>query len=469
LERARVLRAEEGLGVIAATSRNGHAKVQRTPVVRCAIYTRQSVSDGKDQEFSSLDAQREAAESYIQSQRGRGWIVLPRRYDDGNASGATAERPALQRLLDDVDAGLIDCVVVYKIDRLSRSIADFVALMARFDDRGVAFTAVTQQFDTTSSVGRLTLNLLTCFAQFERETIAERTRDKMHAARKRGKWTGGPPPLGYDVHPDGGKILVNESEAEQVRAIFDLYLDVGTFAATAKTLSDRRWTTKAWTTKGGRERTGARFTRTNLRALLSNPIYIGKTRLKGELFEGEHEAIVERGTFDAAQAMILKNRTTGAGGHRRGRGSALLAGLLRCASCDASMSLAHTTRRGRRYEYYVCRTTRTEGWAACETKSVRAHEIERLVVDQIRAIGKDAALRAEVLAVVREQAADVDEADLERALRLFEPVWEALHAKEQQRVLALLIERIDYDAAAGTVGFVFRPSGIQALAGEGQA
>ncbi len=455
--------------MIAATAHNGQAKVQRAPVVRCAIYTRQSVSDGKDQEFSSLDAQREAAENYILSQRGRSWKVLPDRYDDGNASGANADRSALQQLLDDVDAGLIDCVVVYKIDRLSRSIADFVTMMARFDEKGVAFTAVTQQFDTTTSVGRLTLNLLTCFAQFERETIAERTRDKIHAARKRGKWTGGPPPLGYDVHPDGGKIVVNEDEAKRARAIFALYLEVGTLTGTARALNAKGWTTKAWTTKAGVEREGRRFTKTNLRSLLINPVYIGKTRLNGEVYDGDHDAIVKPAIFDNVQALLADNAPTGTGSRRRCSGSALLARLLRCAPCDASMSATHTTKRGRRYGYYVCRTTRTDGWAACPTKSVPAAEIERLVVDQIRAIGKDEGLLAQVLAAARAEAPTVDEPDLRRALALFDPVWDALHAKEQARVLTLLIERVDYDGAAGTVEIAFRPTGIQALAEEVEA
>jgi site-specific DNA recombinase len=192
--------------------------------VRCAIYTRKSTEEGLDQEFNSLDAQREAAEAFVRSQRHQGWMLLPERYDDGGFSGGNLDRPALQRLLDDIEAGCINCVVVYKVDRLSRSLLDFARLMDRFDQRSVSFVAVTQQLNTTTSLGRLTLNILLSFAQFEREIIGERTRDKMTAARRKGKWIGGTPVLGYDVAPNGGRLVINEGEAEQVREIFRLYM-----------------------------------------------------------------------------------------------------------------------------------------------------------------------------------------------------------------------------------------------------
>ncbi len=455
--------------MIARAATNGKAKVQRVPVVRCAaIYTRKSTDEGLDKDFNSLDAQYEACASYIESQRHDGWSLLPERFDDGGYTGANDRRPGLQSLLALIDAGRVQVVVVHRIDRLSRSLADFVRLMAMFEDKGVAFVSVTQQFSTGTPVGRLTLNLLSCFAEFEREMISERTRDKIHAARKRGKWTGGPPPLGYDVAPEGGKIVVNESEAKQVRAIFNLYLKVGTLTGTAKALNQKGWTTKAWTTRDGNERPGRRFTKSNLRALLSNPINIGKTRLNGEVYDGDHDAIVKPAIFDKVQALLADNAPTGTGSRRRRSGSALLAKLLRCGPCDASMGVTHTTKRERRYRYYICRTTRTDGYGACPTKSVPAAEIERLVVEQIRAIGKDEGLLAQVLEAARSQAPTVDEADLRRALALFDPVWDALHAKEQARVLTLLIERVDYDGDAGTVEIAFRATGIQALAEEVQ-
>jgi site-specific DNA recombinase len=271
------------------------------------------------------------------------------------------------------------------------------------------------------------------------------------------------------VHPEGGKILVNEAEAKRVRAIFALYLEIGTLTGTVAALNQRGWTTKAWTTKAGKVREGRRWTKASLRSLLSNPIYVGKMRLKDEVHEGEHHEIIDMSVYQEVQAVPAANASSGAGRLRRGPGRALLAGLLRCAPCDAAMTATHTTKRGRRYRYYVCRTTRTEGWGACTTKSVPAHEIERLVVDQIRAIGKDAALVAQVLASARGQAPGVDEADLRRALALFDPVWEALHAQERARVLHLLLDRVVYDREAGTVEVAFRPTGIRALAEETEA
>src|SRR6266704_5056145 len=219
--------------------------------VRCAIYTRKSTEEGLSQEFNSLDAQREAAESYIQSQRGLGWKLIATRYDDGGFSGGNLDRPALQQLLADVDAGLVDCILVYKVDRLSRSLLDFARIMERFDQRNVSFVSITQQFNTTSSLGRLTLNILLSFAQFEREIIGERTRDKLAAARRKGKWIGGTPPLGYDVAPQGGQLVVNPQEAEQVRNIFKLYLNYDSVIGVVQRLRQNGWTTKQWMTRSG--------------------------------------------------------------------------------------------------------------------------------------------------------------------------------------------------------------------------
>ena len=436
----------------------------RPPTVRVALYTRQSVSDERD-EFSSLDAQRESAEAYVKSQRDRGWVLSPARYDDANLSGTRTDRPALARLLADVEDRLVDCVVVYKIDRLSRSIADFVRMMDVFDRHGVAFASVTQQFDTSTSVGRLTLNLLTCFAQFEREQISERTKDKVCAARKRGRWTGGPPPLGYDLAPEGGRIVVNAAEAKRVQAIFDLYLSTGSLTATVQALNDRGWKTKTWTTRKDRVQQGRPWTKYTLRSLLTNPVYVGQVRLGTQVHDGQHDGIVPQDTFDRVQATLADRASPG--GQQGGRtGTALLSGLLHCAPCDAAMSPTHTKRRGKAYRYYVCRHTRSQGWAACASPSVAAHGIEALVIEQIRAIGRDKAVQTAVLDAVKAQGASVEPAELRRVLTLFDPLWDILHAQEQQRILHLLVERVAYDGAAGTAAVTFRPVGIRTLAGE---
>jgi DNA invertase Pin-like site-specific DNA recombinase len=240
--------------------------------VRCAIYTRKSTEEGLDQEFNSLDAQRASSEAFIQSQVQAGWVCLPQAYDDGGYTGANMERPALQRLLADIDAGVIDAVVCYKLDRLSRSLLDFAKMMERFEQRGIAFVSITQQFNSATSMGRLVLNMLLSFAQFEREIIGERTRDKIAAARRQGKWVGGVPLLGFDLDSATRKRVVNAAEAKQVQAIFDLYLQHEGLVPVVRELTRRGWNTKRWTTRKGHERGGMPFTKTALQQLLTNVV-----------------------------------------------------------------------------------------------------------------------------------------------------------------------------------------------------
>ena len=365
--------------------------------VRCAIYTRKSTDEGLEQEFSSLAAQREAAEAFIASQKHEGWKLLPERYDDGGYSGGSMERPALKRLLADVDAGRIDCVIVYKVDRLSRSLLDFAKLVDLFDKRSVSFVAVTQQFNTSHSLGRLTLNILLSFAQFERETTAERTRDKAHAAKRKGKWIGGHIPLGYDVAPGGGKLVVNEDEAARVRSIFELYLETRSVMQTVETINGRGWRTKAWTTQEGRERTGNVFTKSILHRLLINPIYIGQVTLGEERFDGEHDAIIEKKVWERVQALRRRNGRTN-GREVKNKYGALLRGLLYCEPCGAAMIHTYTAKGSRRYRYYVCLTAQKQGWNACSTKSVNAQAIEDAVVERVQALSRDRRLAERTVA-----------------------------------------------------------------------
>lgn len=238
--------------------------------IRCAIYTRKSTEEGLQQEFNSLDAQRESSEAFIKSQAQEGWICLEGRYDDGGYSGGNTDRPALQRLLKEIEAGNIDCVVVYKVDRLSRSLLDFAKMMEVFERNKISFVSVTQQFNTTHSMGRLTLNILLSFAQFEREIISERTRDKIAATRRKGKWTGGHPLLGFDIDPRGSKLVVNELEAIQIRKIFELYLEHRSLIAALREVDERGWKTKVWTTKAGRRKGGRPFNKAVLHHHLTN-------------------------------------------------------------------------------------------------------------------------------------------------------------------------------------------------------
>jgi len=392
-------------------------------LTRCAIYTRKSSEEGLEQEFNSLDAQRESAEAFITSQKAEGWVCLSDRYDDGGYTGGNMERPAVKRLMTEIDAGKIDCVVVYKVDRLSRSLLDFARMMEAFDKHNVSFVSVTQQFNTATSMGRLVLNVLLSFAQFEREIIGERIRDKKAAQSRRGKWPGGAPVLGYDVDRSGPspKLVVNSAEAARIRQMFQSYLDLGSLLAVVRDLTHRGWHNKKWTTKAGRVRGGLPFDKSSLHGLLTNPIYMGKIRYKRELHPGEHEAIVEPEVFAKVGAMLRYNGRSG-GIEVRNRYGALLKRLLYCAACGKAMVHTFSSKRGRQYRYYTCVQAIKKGWDTCPSKSVPAGEIEQVVVDQIRGIGRDPALLAEVLkqanVEVEEDLAAVktEKRDLEREL-----------------------------------------------------
>ncbi len=371
-------------------------------LIRCAIYTRKSTEEGLEQEFNSLDAQRESGEAFIRSQAGEGWALNPERYDDGGFTGGNTDRPALRRLLADIEAGKVDCVVVYKVDRLSRSLLDFAQMMVTFEKQKVAFVSVTQQFNTGTSMGRLVLNVLLSFAQFEREIISERTRDKIAATRRKGKWAGGHPLLGYDVDPNGFKLVVNPAEADRVRAIFALYLEHESLLPVVKVLETRKWKGKRWTTRKGPERGGEPFSRTSLYRLLTNVVFAGKVRYKDEVHDGEHPGIVDPGIFQKVQALLRRNGSTG-GAPVRNQFGAILKGLLRCTPCGCAMSPSHTTRNNRRYRYYLCGAAQKKGWDTCPSKSIPAEQIEKFVVDQIRCVGRDPALLRDVLTQARNQ------------------------------------------------------------------
>ena len=273
---------------------------------RSAIYTRKSTDEGLEQEFNSLDAQRESCEAYIKSQAGEGWRLVRTRYDDGGISGGTMERPALQRLLSDIKARKIDTIVVYKVDRLTRSLADFAKIVEVFDAHKVSFVSVTQAFNTTTSMGRLTLNMLLSFAQFEREVTGERIRDKIAASKKKGMWMGGSVPLGYDAKDK--KLVVNRAEAETVRTLFRLYLELGTVKKLVDEAHRVGLATKRHMRSGGRTIGGQPFTRGHLHQLLANSIYVGEVAHKGVRYAGQHDAIIERKTFDAVQQIRTHQR-----------------------------------------------------------------------------------------------------------------------------------------------------------------
>ncbi|MEX2671256.1 MAG: recombinase family protein [Phycisphaeraceae bacterium] len=376
----------------------------KAPTIRCAIYTRKSSEEGLKQEFNSLDAQREAAEAYIASQHHEGWVALPERYDDGGFTGGNMDRPALVRLMADIDAGKVDCVIVYKVDRLSRSLLDFSRIMEQFDKHEVSFVSVTQHFNTTHSMGRLTLNILLSFAQFEREIIGERIRDKIAAQRRRGKWAGGIPILGYDVDrkENGSRLVVNHMEAPRVRAIFALYLEKGSLLPTVEELVQRGWLTKQWRTRAGADRGGKPFDRGSLYTLLTNPTYVGKVKHKQDVYDGEHEALVERDVFDRVQALLQRNGRNG-GYDMRNKHGALLRGLLRCKACSRTMVHTFTSKGSRRYRYYTCTHAIKSGRKRCPSGSLPAGEIEEAVVDQVHEMLSDPEWTAATLATAERE------------------------------------------------------------------
>jgi site-specific DNA recombinase len=358
-----------------------------TKVVRCAIYTRVSTDQGLEQDFNSLDAQYDASQAYIRSQAHAGWTLLRAKYDDGGFSGGNTDRPALQRLLEDVRAGRVDVIVVYKVDRLTRALADFAKLVELFDQHNVSFVSVTQQFNTTTSMGRLTLNVLLSFAQFEREVTSERIRDKIAASKRKGLWVGGMAPLGYDTKDR--KITVNEPEAERVRTIFRSYLKLGSLNLLMSDLRKRGIVTKVRTLKTGETLGGIPFMRGPLAHLLRNRFYIGEVSFKGEILKGEQPAIVDRDLFEAVQAKLSEQ----VNGHKAARmkSEALLIGRI-FDDRGNRMSPSHARKGGVKYRYYLS-SALLQGMAggAGTVRRVPAAEIEALVVRSVREHLKPAA------------------------------------------------------------------------------
>ena len=340
-------------------------------ILRCAVYTRKSVSEGLEKDFNTMVAQREAGESYIQSQKHEGWVVVDKHYDDGGFSGGNMERPALRELFDDIENGKIDIVVVYKVDRLSRSLMDFAKIIELFEKHNVSFVSVTQHFNTKDSMGRLTLNILLSFAQFERELISERTRDKMSAARRKGKWVGGVPILGYDISPDGSGLVVNRAEAESVRTIFDIYLDTRSALRTLEILEEKNIRMKSWRTVGGKMHVGKAFTKSTLYYLLKNTAYIGKIRYKGEIYPAEHEAIIDAEVFEKTAERMSSNFRERTTAKVRTKTEGLLSGILYCGHCNRPMTNKYT-RKGasKTYRYYVCQNAVQKGWKSCPYPSL---------------------------------------------------------------------------------------------------
>jgi len=416
---------------------------------RCAVYCRVSSDERLDQSFNSIDAQREAGQAYIASQRAEGWIPVADDYDDPGYSGGNTERPALKRLMADIQAGKVDIVVVYKIDRLTRALADFAKMVEVFDRHGVSFSAVTQQINSATSMGRLMLNVLLSFAQFEREVTSERIRDKIAASKRKGMWMGGMPPLGYDV--ENRLLVINDTEAAVVRRIFEEMLTIGSPTQIAARLSAEGITTKAWTTQDGRTRAGARIDKKYLHALVRNRIYLGELQLRGSWFPGAHPPIIERDLWDRVHDILSQDsHARSVQTKARERRDSLLRGLLFTPSGEKMYpTYSRSKQRGKTYFYYVSRSESRFGAAVKAFDRIPAREIEAPVVAQVKSVLTSPEAIAAVVRQLQAQGSPVDEAAAVMAMGRLRDVWEQLFPAEQHRIVKLMIERIDLVQAEG--------------------
>ncbi len=446
-----------------SNQRNSGGMPSLTPKRRCAVYTRKSSDEGLDQEYNSLEAQRDSGLAFIASQRHEGWIALDDGYNDGGFSGGNINRPALKRLLDDVEHGRIDVVVVYKIDRLSRSLSDFAKIVDLFDQHSVTFVSVTQQFNTTTSMGRLTLNILLSFAQFEREVTGERIRDKLAASKAKGMWMGGIPPLGYDVVER--KLVINEDEAIIVRDIFTRYAEHGSAAQLVRELKIEGRTGKSWVTQAGRQRQGKLIDQQNLFSMLRNRLYLGEICNHGNCYKGQHQAIVNREVWDAVHSIIDKRKQ---GPRTRDSGKqSLLTGLLYAPDGQRMLPTYTQKKSGKRYRYYVpYLDKRQSAGMSTGIGHLPAAEIESAVLTQVHQALQSPEMIVAVwrASMAMRECEQLDEPTVLVAMRQIDKVWDHLFPVEQHRIMKLLIERVQLREDG--LDIIWRDDGWRGMRGE---
>jgi len=365
-------------------SESSEAKIKR-----CIIYTRKSTEKGLEQSYNSLDAQRESAENYIKSQKENGWQLIPEHYDDGGYSGGNTERPALKRLMNDIKAGGIDIIVVYKLDRLSRSLLDFMNLAEFFEQHNVSVISVTQDINTSTSSGRMMLNILMTFCQFEREILVERIKDKIAGAKRRGKFCGGVPILGYDV--EDKRLIINFKEAKLIREIFRTYTKLGSGFEVARILNGKGRHTKSWTSKKGKFHSGNKFIPKDVYHILNNPLYIGMVQHNGNVYEGEQEAIIDKKLWDKVQYLLQENSKCPAG-ENKNHIVAPFKGLLVCGYCGGAFGITYTKKRDRRYMYYICIKDNSRADRECPLQRFAAGDVDRIILRQLSRIFKSPAM-----------------------------------------------------------------------------
>lgn len=425
--------------------------------INCAIYTRKSSEEGLEINFNSLDAQWEYGKHYISSQAAAGWVLYDKKFEDGGFTGGNTNRPGLKALIDEIELGNIDVVVVYKLDRLTRSLADFVKLMETFQKHNVTFVSVTEHFNTTSSMGRLTLNMMLSFAQFEREITGERIRDKVKASKRKGMWMGGPPPLGYDC--DDRKLVINKQEAKIVRFVFDHYLQHGSIVKLVQECEARSYQTKSWTTQSNRKRLGRKIDANVISRMLRNPLYKGVVEFKGEIFEGEHEAIITAEQFTRVQHRVGEQRRYQPRASKTTANAPyLLRGLLFDAEGWAMTPGDGGKHKRKRYRYYVSTKAIKHGAASTLLRSVSAEQIEPLVVSQVQAMF----IAPEIISQVHRAAQAIDKRvtidEVRKQLAEFSELWGQLFPLEQNRILQLIVKRITI--APDSLNVTFHQNGV---------
>jgi len=411
--------------------------------IRCAIYTRKSSEEGLEQAFNSLDAQRLSAESYIASQSHEGWICLPDQYNDGGYSGGNMERPALQRLLQNIRDGKIDCIVVYKIDRLTRSLLDFSKIITLLDEYKCSFVAVTQSFNTSNSMGRLMLNVLLSFAQYERELTSERIRDKYEASSKLGIWMGGYPPLGYD--PKNRELFINNKEAEIVEIIYQSFMETQSVSDTVRVMNELGHKTKTWVTASGKVYTGGVFTKRAVLYILQNPVYAGKIVHKGKIYQGKHKPIIRLDLWDKVQTIFTKKDARVANSATRISSPPLLKGIFYCGCCNAKMTPTYSMKKnGAKYRYYICSSKNRLANEFCTVGNIAAAAVENAVITQVLRLLAKPEIIAHVIAVNAnsEEAERIGDIQIVKALQATSKVWDELFPLEQVRITHLLIKQV---------------------------
>jgi len=433
--------------------------------MRCAVYTRKSSEEGLDQEYNSIDAQRDAGHAYVASQRAEGWIPVADDYDDAAFSGGNMERPGLKRLMTDIEAGKIDVIVIYKIDRLTRSLADFSKMVEVFERQGVSFVSVTQQFNTTTSMGRLMLNVLLSFAQFEREVTGERIRDKIAASKRKGMWMGGVPPLGYDV--ENRRLVPNPQEAKLIRHIFTRFVELGSSTKLVKELKLDGATSKAWTTQDGKVRLGKPIDKGLIYKLLGNRTYLGELRHKEQWYQAEHLPILDRNVWDNVHAILATNGRSRANA-TRATTPFLLKGIV-FGHDGRALTPWHSTKKttGKRYRYYLPMRDIKEHAGASGLPRMPAAELESAVLDQLRNILRAPNLLRDLVPQAIKLDPTLDEAKVTVAMTRLDVIWDQLFPAEQTRIVKMLVEKVI--VSANDLEVRLRANGIEQLIRELQA